>query len=96
MTSLRQRDKSVNFNWLHEVGSSCDDTELPDHVSSAEEIGDLVVAVKRFLVSLPNPPCIITVARFVPWMLSSAYLFTEACFDVLDQALAQRQSSCLF
>ena len=75
MTSLRRRDKSVDFNWLHEVGSSCDDTELPDHVSSAEEIRDLVGAVKQFLVSLSNPPCVITVARFVPWKMSSAFVF---------------------
>jgi len=53
----------VDFNWLHEIGCSCDDTELPEHFSSTQEISDLVAGVRLLLVSLPTPPRIITIAR---------------------------------
>ena len=54
----------IDFDWLHEIGCGCDDTELPDHVSSEREMEDLVCGVEDVMGTLPEPR-IITVARQV-------------------------------
>lgn len=53
---------AVNFDLLHEAGCTCDDTELPHHVSSQEQINLLVDATQEFLSHLKRPT-IITMAR---------------------------------
>lgn len=53
---------AVNFDLLHEAGCTCDDTELPHHVSSQEEITLLVDATQEFLSHMKRPT-IITMAR---------------------------------
>nr|XP_022343654.1 UPF0489 protein C5orf22 homolog [Crassostrea virginica] len=58
----RTDDDPVNFDLLHEAGCTCDDTELPHHVSSQEEITLLVDATQEFLSHIKRPT-IITMAR---------------------------------
>lgn len=53
----------VNFDLLHEAGCTCDDTELPHHVSSQEQITLLVDATQEFLSHIKRPT-IITMARY--------------------------------
>ena len=55
---------NMDFDWLHEIGSGCDDTELPHHVSSEHEIEDLICAVEDVLGTLPQPK-LVTIARCV-------------------------------
>ncbi|XP_048759024.2 UPF0489 protein C5orf22 homolog [Ostrea edulis] len=62
LKSSRTNDDPVNFDLLHEAGCTCDDTELPHHVSSQEEITLLVDATQDFLCHLKRPT-IITMAR---------------------------------
>ncbi len=58
----KSRTEEVDYDWLHEIGSACDDTELPHHVSSDEEIATLMRNVKTLLQSLPTPQ-LVTIAR---------------------------------
>ena len=53
---------SIDYVWLHEIGTGIDDNLLPDHVSTDAEIVDLVAAVKSYLQNLPCPVAI-TIAR---------------------------------
>ena len=55
---------TIDFDWLHEIGSGCDDTELPHHVSAEYEIEELICAVEDVLGTLPKPK-LITVARYI-------------------------------
>ena len=75
MISAKASDEKVtteaklDFDWLHEIGCGCDDTELPHHVSTAEEIETLMRNVERVLGVLPKPK-LVTVARYVYVYLS--------------------------
>ncbi|XP_046550151.1 LOW QUALITY PROTEIN: UPF0489 protein C5orf22 homolog [Haliotis rubra] len=51
-----------DFDILHDAGCTMDDTELPHHVSSGEEICALVQETKQILEALPRP-ALITVSR---------------------------------
>ncbi|XP_062614922.1 UPF0489 protein C5orf22 homolog isoform X2 [Saccostrea cucullata] len=62
LQSCQADDNPVNFDLLHEAGCTCDDTELPHHVSSQEEITLLVDATQDFLCHIKRPT-IITMAR---------------------------------
>jgi len=53
---------NVDWEWIHEIGCTMDDTELPHHVSSHAEIQDHMLSVESFLKTL-NKPVIITIAR---------------------------------
>ena len=59
---LANPPKELDYNWIHEIGSGCDDTELPHHVSSQAEIISLIESVHELLLSLPKPS-LITIAR---------------------------------
>ncbi|OWF34732.1 UPF0489 protein C5orf22-like [Mizuhopecten yessoensis] len=61
---LRQTfgEDGVDFRLLHDAGCTCDDTELPHHVSSQEQITLLVDAVQELLCRM-HKPTIITMAR---------------------------------
>ena len=52
----------IDYEWLHEVGCTCDIIDLPHHVSTKDEIVGLVQQVRMFLESMKKP-AIITVAR---------------------------------
>ncbi|XP_013401052.1 UPF0489 protein C5orf22 homolog [Lingula anatina] len=60
---LQKNTASIDFEWLHEVGCTCDDTELPHHISSPEEIHALVRATKSSVELLPVNPIMITISR---------------------------------
>ena len=54
----------VDYTLLHEGGCTCDDTELPHHLSSNTQISVLVDCVQDILSHLKKPT-LVTVARFV-------------------------------
>ena len=54
----------VDYSLLHEGGCTCDDTELPHHISSNSQISVLVDCVQD-VVSHLKKPTIVTVARWV-------------------------------
>ncbi|XP_069112609.1 UPF0489 protein C5orf22 homolog isoform X2 [Argopecten irradians] len=55
-------DDGVDFGLLHDAGCTCDDTELPHHVSTQEEITLLIDSVQELLCHMYKPT-IITMAR---------------------------------
>ena len=58
----RKQNDELDFDWLHEIGCGCDDSELPHHVSTPAQIDELMSGVERVLGSLPKPQ-LVTVAR---------------------------------
>ncbi|XP_064599327.1 UPF0489 protein C5orf22 homolog isoform X2 [Liolophura sinensis] len=60
--SGKDTGRAVDLELIHEAGCTCDDTELPHHKSSDEEIQHLVACVEHLLGYLPLPQ-MITVAR---------------------------------
>ena len=66
MNDLRrtQKDGIVDYDWLHEAGCTCDDSELPHHISTKDEIKRLMQKVKFLLKNLPRPE-LVTIARLV-------------------------------
>ncbi|XP_077209564.1 UPF0489 protein C5orf22 homolog isoform X2 [Paroedura picta] len=60
--SLKNRVETPNYELVHQAGLTCDYSEIPHHVSTEEEIEDLVEAVKHLLMNLPKPT-MVTVAR---------------------------------
>lgn len=52
----------IDLLWLHEVGSGCDDTELPHHVTQRSEIKAMVNDLELCLKALPRP-AVVTIAR---------------------------------
>lgn len=63
--ALTQNYEEKNIDWLlvHDAGCTCDDTDLPHHVSDEEDLQIMFEAFKNFLKILPKPPKIITVSR---------------------------------
>ena len=57
--------KSEKIDWklIHDAGCTCDDTDLPHHVSSNEEISILLRQSRLFLQNLGITPTIVTVSR---------------------------------
>ena len=66
----------IDFDWLHEIGCTCDDTELPHHVSTPTQIQQLMVTAREFLTSLPKPT-LITMSRSVKMEINIDILFQE-------------------
>ncbi|XP_052817687.1 UPF0489 protein C5orf22 homolog [Mya arenaria] len=63
VTSLQsQWGTKVDYQLVNEAGCTCDDSELPHHVSSIPQIEGLVKCAQDFLACLPKPT-IVTVAR---------------------------------
>jgi hypothetical protein len=64
--------ETIDWMWLHEVGSGCDDTELPHHLSTPEEIQELLKKVKHCLRQIRKPD-IATVARYQKIIISLSF-----------------------
>ena len=62
VTAFADCEPPTDWQWLHEVGTGCDDTELPHHVSSPVVITGMVGQAEEVLRGLP-PPKVITIAR---------------------------------
>lgn len=63
--AMLQHYNEDEIDWLlvHDAGCTCDDTELPNHISTKEEIDLLLNCFNRFLELLPEDPTIITISR---------------------------------
>ena len=60
----------IDWGMVHDAGCTCDDSDLPHHPSSTEEVRHLIRNTKHFLSDLLDPktsnkicPTIITIAR---------------------------------
>ena len=53
----------IDWKLIHDAGCTCDDTDLPHHISSNEEISILLRQTRVFLQSLNLVPTIVTVSR---------------------------------
>lgn len=56
-------DKDVDWTLVMDACATCDDTPLPHHVSSNEELEVMFEAFGNFLDVLAEPPVIVTVSR---------------------------------
>ncbi|KAF2880022.1 hypothetical protein ILUMI_26143 [Ignelater luminosus] len=56
-------DGDIDWELVHDAGSTCDCTDLPHHVSSEKELDIMFESFKNFLGVLPCPPTIITISR---------------------------------
>nr|CAD7408755.1 unnamed protein product [Timema cristinae] len=56
-------DEQVDWEIVHDAGCTCDDTELPHHVTARDDIITMVnTSFVGLLDSLPGPPTIITIS----------------------------------
>lgn len=62
ISDLKSSSPVIDYLMLHEAGCTCDDTELPHHVSTNSQIATLIDTVQDMLSYLTKPT-IITVAR---------------------------------
>lgn len=54
----------IDWELVHDAGCTCDDTELPNHVTDKEELVPFIdECFKSFLDLLPSPPTIVTISR---------------------------------
>ena len=53
----------IDWKLIHDAGCTCDDTDLPHHVSNNEEISVLLRQTRNFVQSLGVTPIIVTVSR---------------------------------
>ncbi|XP_066994750.2 UPF0489 protein C5orf22 homolog [Anabrus simplex] len=57
-------DELIDWELVHDAGCTCDDTELPHHVTSREHVQWMIdSSFVGLLEALPGPPTIITVSR---------------------------------
>jgi NAD(P)-dependent dehydrogenase (short-subunit alcohol dehydrogenase family) len=56
--------EQIDWTLVHDAGCTCDDTDLPEHVTSRDDIQQLITTSFTGLLScLPGPPAIITISR---------------------------------
>jgi hypothetical protein len=56
--------EQIDWTLVHDAGCTCDDTDLPEHVTSRDDIQQLITtSFTGLLSSLPGPPTIITISR---------------------------------
>ncbi|CAG5121363.1 unnamed protein product, partial [Candidula unifasciata] len=56
-----REERNVTFIMLHYFGCTLDDTELPHHISTSEQVRALQTSFKNLLEHLPKPT-IVTIA----------------------------------
>jgi hypothetical protein len=56
-------DEEIDWELVHDAGSTCDDSELPHHVSNDEELEVMFGRFCGFLEGLKITPVIVTVSR---------------------------------
>ncbi|KAJ8970098.1 hypothetical protein NQ314_001388 [Rhamnusium bicolor] len=56
-------DKDIDWELIHDAGCTCDDSELPHHVSTMEELDIMFASFKDFLEILNRCPVVITMSR---------------------------------
>lgn len=56
-------DEEVDWELVHDAGCTCDDTELPHHISTKEELEMMFISFKTMLDLLPYAPTVITISR---------------------------------
>jgi len=63
--NVRKHYPRLDIDWLmiHDAGCTFDDSELPHHISSKQEISSLLSSTEKLLDSLGSPPTIITLSR---------------------------------
>lgn len=63
-TMLRYyKEEEIDWLLVHDAGCTCDDTELPNHICTKEEIDVMLNSFQSFLELLPKNPTIITISR---------------------------------
>ncbi|XP_021939042.1 UPF0489 protein C5orf22 homolog isoform X2 [Zootermopsis nevadensis] len=86
----------VDWTLVHDAGCTCDDTELPHHVTSRDDIQQLITSsFTGLLCSLPGPPTIVTISRsseddYCP--PEDVEFIQEAVLKVLRQNFSNRKS----
>ncbi|XP_034254391.1 UPF0489 protein C5orf22 homolog [Thrips palmi] len=54
----------IDWETIHDAGCTCDESGLPEHVTSREDITKMIdVSLAGLLASLPHPPIMITISR---------------------------------
>ncbi|XP_008192917.1 UPF0489 protein C5orf22 homolog isoform X2 [Tribolium castaneum] len=56
-------EEEIDWELVHDAGCTCDDTELPHHVASSEELGVMFERFRGVLEGLATPPVVVTVSR---------------------------------
>ena len=58
------KDSEIDWISIHDAGCTRDDTDLPHHVTSQNDLDRLLTGTFRaFLAALPAPPTIVTISR---------------------------------
>ncbi|XP_046618323.1 UPF0489 protein C5orf22 homolog [Neodiprion virginianus] len=58
------KESEVDWTLVHDAGCTRDDTDLPHHVTTQQDLSRLITGTFRaFLAALPAPPTIVTIAR---------------------------------
>lgn len=56
-------DKDIDWKLVHDTGCTCDDSELPHHVSTAEELEVMFKSFETFIELMSKEPVIVTISR---------------------------------
>ncbi|XP_066245823.1 UPF0489 protein C5orf22 homolog isoform X1 [Euwallacea similis] len=56
-------EKEVDWQLVFDAGCTCDDSDLPHHVSSPEDLNIMFDSFETFLEIMPRDPVIITISR---------------------------------
>lgn len=56
-------DGDIDWKLVHDAGCTCDDSELPHHVSSEEELASMFNSFESFIELMTKEPTIITISR---------------------------------
>ncbi|KAL6264615.1 hypothetical protein P5V15_004717 [Pogonomyrmex californicus] len=80
------KDSEVDWSLVYNAGCTIDDTVLPEHVTEPNDLDRLISGTFRsFLMALPTPPTIITIARSSDDDYTPGENVDQIQVDVLDQ-----------